>query len=495
MRWAVGFVLGLTTMGCSDKPEGNSPDPQPPPVVDGTTCELPDPPGLGAAGATSVGDGTAASCTAEALRLALEAGGSVDFDCGAAPVTIPIDATLLVRDGTRLDGAGLVTLDGGGAVRILETENQATVVLSGLTFQNGHSAPREGADDSGGAIQRGWQGHLYVVDCSFLDNVADGTSGFGGGAIATASSGTTTVVRTTFARNQAALGGAIHSMLSDLWVVESVFEDNQATAGDGGAIFTDGGYVPPDTEHGTYGGRVEICGTRFLGNTATSSAGAGFLYTYGIDQLVIHRSEFRDNRVTTADPGLGGAIRIDAQAFVSNTLFVGNQNAGQGGAVWMGRGPARFENVTFYANHTALWGGAISYGDQPITLQSCTLARNLADESSDALFGEAGAVTAYDTLLYDNGLADSSSRHCNHPLLGGHNLAYPATSDDACGSDLMHVDPILAADLQDLGGPTATLALAAGSPALDAGTDCPATDQRGEPRDPDACDLGAFELP
>ena len=83
---------------------------------------------------------------------------------------------------------------------------------------------------------------------------------------------------------------------------------------------------------------------------------AAFLYAYGQDQLIINRSEFRNNRVTTSDPGLGGAIRIDAVAFVYNTLFAQNDCAGQGGALWMGRGPALFENVTFFANHAAKWG-------------------------------------------------------------------------------------------------------------------------------------------
>ncbi len=51
--------------------------------------------------------------------------------------------------------------------------------------------------------------------------------------------------------------------------------------------------------------------------------------------------------------------------------------------------------------------------------------------------------------------------------------------------------------LQDNGGPTPTMALAATSPAVDAGDDssCPATDQRGisRPQGPH-CDIGAFEL-
>jgi hypothetical protein len=59
----------------------------------------------------------------------------------------------------------------------------------------------------------------------------------------------------------------------------------------------------------------------------------------------------------------------------------------------------------------------------------------------------------------------------------------------------MATDPMLAAPA-NTGGPTLTLALLPGSPALDAGTDvgAPTVDQRGSPRPSGAgVDIGAFE--
>jgi predicted outer membrane repeat protein len=485
--WLV--CLGLT--GCGDSP-------QPAPASKADSCAAPAAPAMSGAVGHVVGDGTAASCTTDALRAALASGGSVSFDCGADPVTLAITETLVARDGTSIDGGGRVTLDGGDAVRILRTESQATVLLAGLTFQHGHARHTEdpdGGQDSGGAVLRGWQGKLHVRDCTFQDNVAEATDGFGGGALGTASSGWTTLVKSTFRRNSALFGGAVYSMLSDLTVVDSDFEDNQATGSDGGAIFTDGAYTPADADPGDVGGTISVCGSRFVGNTGKASSGAGFLFAYGRDQLLINRSEFRGNRVESADPGLGGALRIDAVAFVDNSLFVDNSSAGQGGAVWMGRGPAVFENVTFHGNHADLWGGAISYGDQAVTLDSCTVARNVAGEGSDALFGNEGALVAHDSLFVNNGEKDGPNRHCRVALEGDHNLVFPASADDACGAGPSHADPRVADALADLGGATETLAIGPGGGADGAGVACPATDQRGVARDVNRCDLGAFELP
>src|SRR5262249_20347535 len=82
----------------------------------------------------------------------------------------------------------------------------------------------------------------------------------------------------------------------------------------------------------------------------------------------------------------------------------------------------------------------------------------------------------------------------------GNNLDGAASCALAAAGDLSRVDPVLG-PLADNGGPTRTHALMAGSPAIDAGAGCPATDQRGMPRPRDRtgdgtalCDIGAFEF-
>jgi hypothetical protein len=493
-------VLGLLTilvitLGCTG--EGSSTEYQPPPSLDANTCVVPDAPELTGIEQV-VGQGTPTSCTVNAFRDALAKGGRISFNCGEEMITLTLDETLIVIDGTAVDGGGLVTLDGDDSTRILATEAHSNVLLEGLTFAHGHSRSNDGspaANGAGGAVQRGWQSHLYLRNDYFIDNKADGDQGFGGGALATDSSGWTTIVDCRFIGNEAPLGGAIHSLLSDLTIVNSRFESNLATRSDGGAIFTDGAYTPPNSEHGRDGGTIHLCGTTFENNEARTSAGAGFFYAYGIDRLMINRCEFRGNSVSSADPGLGGAIRIDADSYLSNSLFADNSTEGQGGAAWFGRGPIHFENVTFYANHAALWGGAISYSDVSTTLTNCTFAKNSAGENCGALFGDEGIVTSINSLYVDNSSKDVNFATCRNPLKGINNLVWPAGNDDACGSSetLMHEDPQVSGQITDEGGATNTLALGTRSPALDVGTNCPATDQRGMPRDSDRCDLGAYE--
>lgn len=84
---------------------------------------------------------------------------------------------------------------------------------------------------------------------------------------------------------------------------------------------------------------------------------------------------------------------------------------------------------------------------------------------------------------------------CESTMAGDHNIQWPAPAtegDASCTADILLVDPLLGA-LSDNGGPTQTIPLLEGSPAIDAAEGCSATDQRGEPRGA-ACDIGAFEV-
>jgi len=80
------------------------------------------------------------------------------------------------------------------------------------------------------------------------------------------------------------------------------------------------------------------------------------------------------------------------------------------------------------------------------------------------------------------------------PGTGSNNLQWPnGLKDDMdCTTGIMRADPMMG-DLADNGGPTKTVAPKTGSPAIGAGTSCPATDQTGKPREAAKCTLGAVE--
>jgi hypothetical protein len=79
----------------------------------------------------------------------------------------------------------------------------------------------------------------------------------------------------------------------------------------------------------------------------------------------------------------------------------------------------------------------------------------------------------------------------------GNNIQYPQKTtgnwnDYECFGSQTAVNPQLGS-FGDYGGPTQTVPLLAGSPAIDAGNNCPATDQRGFARN-GICDIGAYEF-
>jgi hypothetical protein len=123
--------------------------------------------------------------------------------------------------------------------------------------------------------------------------------------------------------------------------------------------------------------------------------------------------------------------------------------------------------------------------------------------SFDTLSGNSGSVTgsSYTTATGTILVTGGHAANCTVPLheTAGFNLA----DDTSCGlslaTDLISTDPDLG-PLADNGGPTQTLALLPGSPAIDAGgmpatSGCPSIDQRGDPRPQGpSCDIGAFEF-
>jgi hypothetical protein len=494
MRFALALAAVSLATACSD--------PSPivfPPLP--TTCAVPEPPPPLPTSAV-VGTGSAASCTEAALRVAIAEGGNVSFDCGAAPVTIAVASEIVVAHDTILDGAGLVTLDGGGVSRVLHTEARVALTVRRVAFAHGLATATLGGLASGGAIRVGWLGTLGVFDCTFTDNAAAADGIEGGGAIYQSNGGALVVVRSTFTGNSAVGGGAIDNLLSPMTLVDSTFTQNQSLTG-GGAIYDDGASASIDDD---VGGTISICGCRFEENQTLGTGGAVYLWAYAPDRLIINRSTFVRNvaRRPAGGSALGGALRTgNAPLQLGNSLFAENQADVHGGAYWTdGEYRARISDCTFVRNQAGVAGEEGGYGGAlsgfNMELINLTFVDNHAEFTGGAISNEGGEFTLRNSIFVGNTASNpwGTSQTCASTMSGAHNLQWPApasSGDPPCTADVVLADPLLG-ELADNGGPTQTIAPGEGSPALGAGEDCTEADQRGEPRG-EVCDLGAFEAP
>ena len=498
----------------------------------------------------AVGDGSAASCTAAALKTAIEAGGEVSFNCGSAPFTITFADTIEVRNSVTINGGGLLTLDGNGKRLFLHRSFDRTaslLTLKNMVITNGKAS---GADDAanGGAIRsvnNSYNGAdfpqvLTLENVTMRDNDVTLTSfssgnayDFGGGAIFSIG-GKVVVKNSTFRDNDAnnGAGGAIHLLQSSLSIEGSTFSNNTAlgkTTADslGGAIYADGLSVTDKAA------RLTITGSTFDNNRAYNSGGAIHFNAYNSENaFTIDQSTFTNNAVVAGDRAQGGAIGGGGtggapKITITRSLFSAN-SAKKSGAPADGSGGAlsfpqpsvlaisnstfvgnRAEGTSFNANGGALY---VVNNPQPFQLTNDTFSSNYAGWTGGAITGD-GAVT--NSIFANNtaGGITNFQQHCSNELSdGGNNLQFPGRQTDGnyfndvtCfkgksapeqKSDPAFRDPKLQ-PLADNGGPTKTQAIGPGSPALDGGKTIAAitSDQRGITRPQGAAyDIGAFEL-
>lgn len=146
------------------------------------------------------------------------------------------------------------------------------------------------------------------------------------------------------------------------------------------------------------------------------------------------------------------------------------------------------------ATVTAGFGGAIDNWGRA-TINNSTIAANTVGPNGDAsgLFNETNATLN----LFDTIISGGSSPHAivNQGAIGGGSNLITTNQGVSNGLIASTADPRLG-PLQNNGGPTSTMALGDGSPALDSGNpaNAPAYDQRGMARIVGAgIDIGAFE--
>lgn len=393
------------------------------------------------------GDGTCTEvkCTLRDAITNSSSGDTIEFGDLTGTITltqgdVAIEHTLTVAG----PGADVLTVDGNAQDLIFHiVGNFESFEISGLTLSNANGS-------YGGAIgDDGYSLDIIVSNCIFLNNVSDPDYGgaiyFDGGA-----EKTLTITNSTFTNNSLS---AVLLYSGNLVVSGSTFTEN--TSGYGGAIYLQ-----------SYNGEVNatISNSTFSNNSAsaTSDYGGGAIYFYDGGDLIISNSTFSEN---TASGNDGAIYNYSGNNFnITNSTFYNNASD-EGGIVDSDNvGLTTITNSTFYDS----------------------------SPSQENIFYSNGNFIITNSIVY---LANNS---CGNGFTSdGHNI----DSGTSCGfdqeSDLNSTDPLLdLLGLQDNGGSVETIALLAGSPAVDAGDDAsaPATDARGITRPQGLhSDIGAYE--
>ncbi len=452
-----------------------------------------------------VGEGTPGSCTEQALHDAAaeinasSGGGSLTFDCGGEH-TITLTQSLFFSTTAILDGQGLITLSGGDSVRVIELDHHVDFVIQRITIRDGFVAAGS-ENESGAGLLHPWFGTLKAIDVQFIDNhSASEDHDVGGGAIYAGGLTEAVLSGCGFVGNSGSTGGGVLSRSTNLRVIDSIFVDNSATTyadsgqyGNGGGLYIDRMWLDAPVD-------FAICGSVFEGNHAKVHGSALFSYNLEGSGALIDRCSFLANDMAESPGGAGTVYHEGVPLRLVDSTFANNSTNAHAGGLFLGGGTnAEISNCTFVGNSTPGNAGALWAGNGEVTVGNSTFAQNDADYGPVIFKGQDGAVTLTNVIIANNTTANEFSALACHESFqdGGGNLQWPdvknnGNPDTPCVEGIVFADPQLAA-LADNGGPTMTMALTPGSPAIDVAEQCPEHDQRGMPR-VGPCDAGAYEL-
>ena len=201
----------------------------------------------------------------------------------------------------------------------------------------------------------------------------------------------------------------------------------------------------------------------------------------------------------------GGGIDSDTTLTLTNCTVAGNF-APSGGGLWI-NGTMTMTNTTVSGNLAQTGGGIGSFGS--LTVTNSTVAGN-----SITAAGGGGGIESILVLTVNNSIVAGNLYNATglpDDLYLGGSIGFPSRDNliraisgfallaDGVNQNRVGITNPGLGPLQDNGGPTQTMALRVGSPAIDAGSNAlipvgKTTDQRGLPRIFNgAVDIGAFE--
>ncbi len=333
------------------------------------------------------------------------------------------------------------------------------------------------------------------------------------------------------------LGGGILEDRGDLMLNRVTVRDNTVTSASGG-IIGGGGIANIDGTLALYRSRV----TQNTVDGGAISGGGGILNCVGVVQLV--RSTVSNSSVSSEAIGTGGGIanglgaahdtgRLRVTKSTIELNDVSSDAIPQGGGLSTSGGPVTVANSTISENSTTATGsatladgGGIEIANATAKFTNSTIANNVATAQSAAGGGISVGGTGEEILLRSVTLADNiadgpdsrggnlessdSARVLNSIVAKGEaatgancdgavkSSTHDLESKDTCGfdghGDLVNKSPRLR-DLAPNGGPTRTMALKPGSPAINHASSrtSPRRDQRGLKRGRRP-DIGAYEF-
>jgi CSLREA domain-containing protein len=238
----------------------------------------------------------------------------------------------------------------------------------------------------------------------------------------------------------------------------------------------------------TPGTNAFLAGVTLTGGQADTGAGLLVPDTANVSLFAVEVSE---NTAT----GRGGGIAAAGDVAVFRSLVTQNRAADGGGIAVDPSGLAQLFASTVSGNTATASGGGISSTDET-TLWNATVANNRAPVGAGIYWtGAAATTTMWNTIVAGNttGACGGAISQRNQWQA---NIVDDATCALAAGEGVQQTDPRIG-PLANNRGPTNTHALAAASPAINAGgaSLCGSqTDQRGALPVGGNCDIGAFEF-
>ncbi len=469
--------------------------------------------------------GRSAGAARRTRRFAL--GGALCACALGIPLVGVADASVLIVSSTADSGAGtlrdtLAAANPGDAISI-PTAGDYLVTSAELAVSKDVSI-----EGSGAAVRIVGDGNNRVfnvtagaVTLSDLTVTGGGLSGavVSGGGIAN-DAGTLVLRKVTVKGNSVSnspsggvpQGGGVFNNTGTLNIVDSTISGNTASIG------PKGGGVPEGAGISNATGSVMITRTVISGNTASIAEPGGVPEGAGIKssggQLTIVDSAVSGNSATGGSVAQGGGIdALHTTTTLTRSTVSGNAasesgaaTVSEGGGILQYQGSLALVNSTIVGNTAAgefSEGGGVQALETNLETADTTIASNVASGpkglGGNVLASSESTVKPHNTIVA--GGTAATGPNCAVTAKSaiqsqGHNLDSLNDCGFTAGGDIVSTDPLLG-PLADNGGITQTMALAPGSPAINAAASaaCPATDQRGVLRPAGSgCDIGAFEL-